>query len=167
MDRFHASGNEFAMTLDDEDITQVLPCLYQDFSSGVGMSSVSCTEITEFSGKRTVPTEQRQRMTNSRVLTTHIPEQTDSFVLYVKAMVLLSKVKIFNLRFRAKFQGTNGAGEIDPRDTSAFKGLDGAIASFVASFPQEFRNPIPGGVVDTHLYVAHLVPHACVSLSLH
>ena len=36
-DRFQASGNEFAMTLDDEDITQVMPCLYEEFTSGVSM----------------------------------------------------------------------------------------------------------------------------------
>lgn len=38
MDRFHASGNEFAMTLDDEDITQVMPCLMQEFTNGVSVS---------------------------------------------------------------------------------------------------------------------------------
>lgn len=110
-----------------------------------------------------MPTEPRQRLTNSRVLTTHISDHTDSFVLYIKSMVLLSKVKIFNLRFKAKFQCTQG-GDIDARDTSAFKGLDGLIASFIASFPPEFKDPVPNsGDVDPYLYVAHLVPHVQVS----
>lgn len=72
-------------------------------------------------------------------------------------MVLLSKVKIFNLRFRCKFQQVS-----DPRETPAFKGLESVIASFQSSFPPEFREPIPGGVVDTHLYVAHVLPYTCV-----
>jgi hypothetical protein len=121
-----------------------------------------------------VPTEQRQRLTTPRVLTTHPPETTDSFVLYIKATVLLSKVKIFNLRFKAKFQSPVVVGvqvsspqaeEIDPRDTPAFKALDGAISSFKMTFPREYRDPIPNGVVDSYLYVAHLVPHTCVSPS--
>ncbi|KAF8480648.1 fungal-specific transcription factor domain-containing protein [Gautieria morchelliformis] len=145
MDRAHASGTDFAMTLDDEDITQVMPCLSQDFARG-----------------EAVPTDQRQRLTSSRVFTAHIPEHTDSFVLYIKSMVLLSKVKIFNQRFKAKFQSTQG--EIDPRDTSAFKGLDTVIASFISSFPEQYKDPISNGVVDSHLYVAHLIPHAATLL---
>lgn len=121
-------------------------------------------ELTPRASQASVPTDQRQRLTSSRVLTTHVPEQTDSFILYIKAMVLLSKVKIFNLRFKSKFQSTQGA--VDPRDTSAFKGLNSVISSFISSFPEQFREPIQNDVVDTHLYVAHLVPHAYVSPSI-
>lgn len=50
MDRFHASGNEFAMTLDDEDITQVMPCLMQEFTNGVSVSRYSFLhELTMYS----------------------------------------------------------------------------------------------------------------------
>jgi hypothetical protein len=47
MDRFHASGNEFAMTLDDEDITQVMPCLYQEFTDGVGVFCLAGVQDTD------------------------------------------------------------------------------------------------------------------------
>ncbi|KAF8592080.1 hypothetical protein K439DRAFT_1401652 [Ramaria rubella] len=156
LDRFHASGNEFAMTLDDEDITQVMPCLSHEFKNGIS-----------------IPTGQRQRLTTPRMLTTHPPEQTDSFVLYVKSTVLLSKVKIFNLRYKSKFQAGGPPGQgpgpgpqsaVDPRESPAFKGLDSTIASFKMSFPREFRDPIPNGVVDPHLYVAHLIPHTATLL---
>ncbi|KAF8527964.1 fungal-specific transcription factor domain-containing protein, partial [Hysterangium stoloniferum] len=143
-DRIHAAGHEFAMTLDDEDITQVLPCSSQEFNEGLSP-----------------PVEERQRLGSPRVLTSHPPEHTDSFVLYVKAMALLSKVKIFNSRFRAKFQN---AGEVDPRDTPVFKGLDGIISTFRISFPPGLREPIVGGVVDNHLYLAHLIPHTAMLL---
>jgi len=37
------------------------------------------------------------------MLTLHIPEQTDSFTLYVKGTILFSKVKNFNIRFKSKY----------------------------------------------------------------
>ena len=85
--------------------------------------------------------------------------------------MLLSKVKIFNLRFKAKFYGTATQGslsqpeEMDPRDTPAFKALDGALSAFKIGFPRQYEDPIPNGVVDSHLYVAHLAPHMYVPRS--
>ncbi|KIJ45623.1 hypothetical protein M422DRAFT_29742, partial [Sphaerobolus stellatus SS14] len=139
--RFQAAGNEFAMTLDDEDITQVLPCTYSDIIVG---KLISC--------------EQRQRLNHPSVLKTHPEGQTDSFTLYIKAMILLSKVKIFNLRFKRNFQIS------DPRENASFKGLESHIAGFTATFPQQFKDPLSGGIMDSYLYVAHLIPHTAMIL---
>ena len=49
-----------------------------------------------------VPPSQRQWSYQPDVLTNHPEEQIDSFVLHVKATLLLSKIKIFNGRYRVK-----------------------------------------------------------------
>ena len=98
----------------------------------------------------------------------HPPATTDSFVLYVKASILLGKVKSFNVRFKPKYcEGTHWPSlfedncSIDPTDTAEFQALDNLIASFGKSFPRDFRDPVRvDGRVDPVLYVAHLIPHA-------
>ena len=94
------------------------------------------------------------------MLTTHPAETTDSFVLYIKGIVLLSKVKTFNLRFKVKYPGT----EVDARDTPAFSELQSALQAFQRGIPDEFRKPVQvtNGALDTHLYMAHLAPYTCV-----
>lgn len=87
----------------------------------------------------------------------------------------MSRVKTFNLRFRAK----NFAGDltmvpppgsttadqcataqyIDPRETSGFKEIDHLVSSFVSSFPRGFRDPVQDGVLDIHLLLAILAPN--------
>ncbi|KAG8804855.1 hypothetical protein FRC17_005896 [Serendipita sp. 399] len=74
------------MALDDEDISQVLSLPLKDFEAGLSL----------------LP-ELRQRISTPRMLTLHIPEQTDAFTLYVKGTILFSKVKNFNIRFKSKY----------------------------------------------------------------
>lgn len=85
-ERWQAASTGWAMGLDDEDISQVLSLPQEDFNNG-----------------RTLHPELRQRISTPRMLTLHIPEQTDSFTLYVKGTVLFSKVKNFNIRFKSKY----------------------------------------------------------------
>jgi len=152
--RLHAATNDFAVTLDDEDITQVLPCVYTDIVQAVSVHLSFYLQGTHFRQK-TIPSEQRQRLRTPNVLTTHPEGQTDSFVLYIKATVLLSKVKTFNVRYKARFPKTS-----DPRDDPAFKALEILISTFQASFPLQFRDPISTGArPDSHLYLAHLIPY--------
>ena len=47
--------------------------------------------------------ENRQWSYAQDLLYKHPEGQTDSFILYIKASILLSKVKTYNLRFRWKF----------------------------------------------------------------
>jgi hypothetical protein len=97
-------------------------------------------------------------MSESTALTFHPPGMTDSFSLYIKSAVLVSRIKYFNLRFRIRHPG-----DVDPRDTSSFKVLDSLCSSFRLSFPKELRDPIKPsafGSVDPLLFVAHLVAHS-------
>lgn len=111
----------------------------------------------------------------------HPERHTDSFTLYIKGSVLLSRIKQFNMRFRVKrclgdpsvefvppdtggFQRF-GAGAIaesvfnDPRRSVEFIELDSLAESFRPNFPHHLKNPMPDGVVDSHLYVACLISH--------
>jgi hypothetical protein len=93
----------------------------------------------------------------------------------------MSRVKVFNHRFRAlhyagdpQYTGKPAANSrgnpddpsppetIDPRGSPAFLELENIVSSFRASFPSHLRNPITDNVVDSHLYTACLMPHACV-----
>ena len=87
----------------------------------------------------------------------------------------MSKVKVFNLRFRARhFAGdpdvlpppeslisNDDAIQyyVDPRDSKGFKEIDYLVCSFVDSFPKEYRDPTRGGNLDIHLLLAILVPN--------
>ncbi|KAG8813066.1 hypothetical protein FRC19_002689 [Serendipita sp. 401] len=85
-ERWQAASTGWAMALDDEDISQVLSLPLKDFEAGLSL----------------LP-ELRQRISTPRMLTLHIPEQTDAFTLYVKGTILFSKVKNFNIRFKSKY----------------------------------------------------------------
>lgn len=111
------------------------------------------------------------------LLILHPEDQTDSFTLYIKACILLSRVKDFNLRFAIRrHYGDPGVAFVPPREgevvhpramaqnlyedpcrSVAFIELDTLVTSFQPSFPPRLRNSMPDGVVDSHLYVARLI----------
>jgi hypothetical protein len=125
-ERLHGSANGWAMSLDDQDISQLLPVRGDHFEQGV-----------------LVTPPDRQWAHTRDLLLLHPDNQTDSFVLYIKAVMLIcmclyisfaytdgsisARVKTFNLRFRAKHffgdvtmmsphnEQTNPAEPVDPR----------------------------------------------------
>lgn len=120
-----------------------------------------------------VPAEERQWSHDPKMLLTHPPKQTDSFVLFVKAAMLLSFVKNWNLRFRGRYfagdarlaPATSPDGDLhtlDPRQTPAFQELDHIASSFRASFPAHLRNPVQDEMVDPYLYSACSAAHLSV-----
>ncbi|KAJ2928849.1 hypothetical protein H1R20_g8248, partial [Candolleomyces eurysporus] len=154
IERQHGCGNGWALSLDDQDISQLLPVRVDQFGQGT-----------------LVPPLNRQWAHARDVLTHHPEETTDSFVLYVKGSILVSRTKAFNMRFRAKhFAGDSSVvgpvdefqaqDSVDPRGSPAFIELDHLASSFNrANFPQHLRTPITDNVVDNHLYTAFLLPH--------
>ena len=117
--------------------------------------------------------KERQWFHDPQILLTHPESQTDSFILMVKASIILSHVKNFNLRFRARYFSKDldytptanvpgrlpNSDMLDPRSTPAFIEVDNLVSSFRGSFPPDMRNPINGNVVDTHLFTACTIPH--------
>ncbi|TDL28499.1 hypothetical protein BD410DRAFT_227200 [Rickenella mellea] len=156
-ERLHSCGHGWASCLDDQDISQLLPVRRDQFEEGT-----------------LVPPHQRQWAHTADVLLRHCAEQTDSFILYVKASMLLSKVKTFNLRFRTRnfagdpdmtvlpgtpdLQEENGQ-RIDPRATKAFQSIDKLVETFVENFPRGFNDAVVNNLVDTHLFTACVAPH--------
>ena len=80
-------------------------------------------------------------------------------------MMLLSKVKEFNMRFKSRYLATSDpelmyrSQRFDARQTKEFKVLDDLIETFGKSFPKGLRDPIVGNIVDPHRLSACLVPH--------
>ena len=117
--------------------------------------------------------KERQWFHDPHILLAHPEGQTDSFMLMVKASIILSRVKNFNLRYRARFFAKDldyiptanapvqlpSLEVLDPRSTTAFIEIDGLVSSFKSSFPPDLRNPINGNVVDVHLFTACTIPH--------
>ncbi|KAG9039774.1 hypothetical protein FRB95_007201 [Tulasnella sp. JGI-2019a] len=145
-ERILSAGTVWPMTLQDEDVSQYLPIRGVDFPG-------------EF-----IPKSGRQRLNTPKAVVTHPPEITDSFTLYIKATVLLGKVKTFNYRFKTTYEDSVG-GTLDPRETTQFQVLDSVIQKFKASIPKEFREPMTAdGKMDPTLHMALLLPHVATIL---
>lgn len=153
-ERIHGTGNGWAMTLDDYDVSQLLPVRHDQFEQGL-----------------LVLPEERQWSHENDVLLVHSGNQVDGFILYIKSTILLSKVKNFNLRFRSRFFTGDpnvifpvppdvASETVDPRDSPAFRNLDQTLAVFKSSFPPHLRNPTRDKI-DPHLFAAtNAIPYA-------
>ncbi|CCL98861.1 uncharacterized protein FIBRA_00868 [Fibroporia radiculosa] len=142
LERSMGCGHGWALMIDDQDVTQLLPIH--------------------------APPSERQWSHAPDVLVVHPPEQADSFVMYVKACMLLSRVKSFNARFRAKLYAGdpsmatyNESDTFKPKDmrtSPAFQELTTLIGKFKDSFPAHLRNPVENGLVDSYLFSACTAP---------
>lgn len=94
----------------------------------------------------------------------------------MKGTILLSIVKGFNLRYRAKTFAEDSAfvsiedtnhplARHDPRQTPRFIELDRIASSFVESLPPQFKRPINGNEVDSHLYSTFFMSQLWVLLA--
>ncbi|KAH9840158.1 uncharacterized protein C8Q71DRAFT_746053 [Rhodofomes roseus] len=158
LERTMGSGHGWALMLDDQDISQMLPVCGEDFEE-----------------MRSVATHERQWSHDHDVLIRHPPRQTDPFVLYIKSCMLLSRVKNFNARFRAKYYaGDPSTFTVDPngqstpsqdiRHTPAFSELNQLITDFQSSIPPHLKRPVKNGVVNAHLFSACTIAHLAVIL---
>ncbi|KAG8841493.1 hypothetical protein FRB96_007482 [Tulasnella sp. 330] len=133
------------------------------------------------------PVPGRQRIIGHNVLITHPKLVTDSFTLYIKATVILGRVKSFNRSFLytcsngdqtteafvnlasnsdgmsgGQNKPANAVTTVKPQDTVEFKALDNLIGSFLTSIPADLRDPIgwnTGMKPDPILYMTHMLPH--------
>ncbi|KIJ21656.1 hypothetical protein PAXINDRAFT_165090 [Paxillus involutus ATCC 200175] len=156
IDRQHGAGNGWALSLDDTDIAQLLPLPRATLDAGIPVSA-----------------ESRQWSHFRETFLVHPPGITDSFTLYIKTMMIISRIKSFNHRFRAMenigdlgstVTRMNRWNEPDVRSAPTFSQLEELLTSFRCSLPQEFKDPFLDGRVDTHLYTTHLALHASIIL---
>jgi len=185
MERMGGCSNGWALSLDDQDVSQLLPISGFNFELGVRMMLLFwlCDYMLNEGLQASWSGSERQHALEKDILLLHPEDQVDSFNLYIKGTILLSRVKAFNLRFRAKrFMGdsaymysstytelweknSDGARDAtaDPRRTPGFIEIDHVASMFRKSFPLHLRNPIRDGRVDSHLYSASLIPHLYVN----
>ncbi|KAI0691177.1 hypothetical protein BC835DRAFT_1432535, partial [Cytidiella melzeri] len=154
MERQQGTGNGWALSLDDLDVCQLLPLRGDQFEQGI-----------------LVLPEGRQWSYAPDLLFKHPVDQTDSFILYVKSAILLSRVKTFNLRFRWRLYNPGETllspqsasfepGRFDDATSSPeFYQLDHIITSFRPSFPARLRSPVENDVLDPYLYTACIASH--------
>ncbi|KAI0778484.1 hypothetical protein BD413DRAFT_109535 [Trametes elegans] len=158
MERHFAAINNIAMMVDDEDISQMLPVRGEEFEQG-----------------RLVPPNERQWSFEPNIFENHPSGQVDSFVLHLKATILLSKVKVFNNRYKVKRHLGDPNMQPDPagipgmpgrsnlvQSSPAFLELERLLAAFIDSLPEKFRDPLSYGVVDTNLLTALSIIHLAV-----
>ncbi|KIO22773.1 hypothetical protein M407DRAFT_245042 [Tulasnella calospora MUT 4182] len=156
MERIYNAGTAWPLTITDEHISQMMPCRFSDFVAG-----------------ERVPTHGRQRLFTKDMILTHPPLTTDSWTLYIKATVLISRVRSFNCHYRISTASTGNAApgpnaeqiEVSPTESQEFRNLDQTIATFVREMPRAYRDPV-GTTVDPLLYMAHLLPHVAM-IQLH
>ena len=105
-----------------------------------------------------------QDLASKDVFVRHFPLYTDSFLLYLKAVMLFGRVTDYNTRTNLRGPQLKNS---NPFSAPGFKELDQLVCvDFLQSIPPEFKNLGFGdhatGVLDTDLYMVHLVPHAYV-----
>lgn len=148
MERIFTGGTVWPPKICDEDVSQLLPCRLSDFLSGTF-----------------VPTQGRQTMFSENVHCQHPSLTTDSWTLYIKATILISRVKNFNGRYHITSKIRTPGTPISPTESEEFCRLDRAINEFTQQIPWAFREPVETSV-DPLLYMAHLLPHVA-SIQLH
>jgi hypothetical protein len=183
-ERMGGCSNGWAQSLDDQDVSQLLPITGFNFELGVCMMLLCwlCNSMLNEGLQASWSGSERQRALGKDFLLLHPEDQVDSFNMYIKGTILLSRVKAFNVRFRVKrFLGdpayicsptysevwekdSDEAHDVidDPRRTPGFIEIDHIASMFRQSFPLYLRNPIRDGCVDSHLYSASLMPHVYV-----
>ncbi|KAF9270315.1 hypothetical protein L218DRAFT_1012136 [Marasmius fiardii PR-910] len=152
IEQCHGCSSGWANSLNDQDVFQLLPVTDEQFQRA-----------------DLVPPSIRQWSHSRDLLLSHTGGQSDPFTLYIKSIILASKVKSFNLRFRARhfagdesFVSVNGIGTSEPvdvRKSLSFTELDRVVSNFISTFPQHLQTPIKHGVVDCTLVPALAVPH--------
>lgn len=168
-------GHGWALMLDDQDVSQLLPVRSDQFENGVSSMMGLSLDKTLMQSMRQffVSPRDRQWSHDRDVLLNHPPAQTDPFVLHIKGCLLISRIKIFNSRFRAKYYAGdpstvtynfNTASDVDSleakdiRNTPGFIELSELIGRFQHSFPTHLRHPLQNSVVNPHLFSACTAP---------
>ncbi|KAH8097109.1 hypothetical protein BXZ70DRAFT_311868 [Cristinia sonorae] len=145
-ERQFVCDNEWAVSLDDLDILQYLPLADQSKSRGI-------------------PDMRNRQLSQAEdVLLAHPPNQIDPFILSIKSSMLLSRVKIFNTRIRAKYALQSGGFSFDPRKTPDFMALSSLVLAFTDSLPAPLNSIVVNGELDRLMTTTLMMPPVALIL---
>lgn len=149
-----ASVGGWIHAVDERDLGTELPLRTEDFESEAAIPS------------------NPQDISAPDLFTRHPPQYTDSFLLLIKAVMLFGRVTDFNVRGNLRAPTAPSKNQ-NPFFLKGFKELDTLTSTdFLQSLPQIFRNNTgvtdapEGCVLDTDLYMVHIIPHAA-TITLH
>ncbi|KAK7007951.1 hypothetical protein R3P38DRAFT_3026765 [Favolaschia claudopus] len=143
-----ASLGGWVHAVDERDLGTELPVRHTDFESNFNIPS------------------NPQDLATPNVFITHLPQYTDSFILFIKAVMLFGRVTDYNVRGGLRSTTTPRKGR-NPFSLPGFKELDKLVCyDFLESLPLGWKNH--NGVVDTpdgfqldsDLYMVQIIPHA-------
>lgn len=101
-----------------------------------------------------------QNLDSPDLFTRHPPLYTDSFLLFLKAVMLFGRVTDHNTRTHLRSNNAPMKHQ-NPFMLPGFEELDALVTGgFLGSFPHEFKHIGVNGSLDTDLYMAHILPHA-------
>ncbi|PAV22367.1 hypothetical protein PNOK_0232400 [Pyrrhoderma noxium] len=112
------------------------------------------------------PLSNPQDLHSDNFYTNHYPQFTDSFLLFIKAVMLFGQVTDFNTELNLK---TRFVANVAPHNDPSFRLLDRLVAKdFLGRLPPEYsgNSYIKINCIDTDLLMVHLIPHAA-SITLH
>jgi hypothetical protein len=116
--------------------------------------------------KQFVPSNPQDIITED-VFIRHPPQYTDSFLLFIKAVMIFGKVTDFNVRGSLR-AGAAPSRNQNPFFLNGFEELDKLVSSdFLNSLPHIYKSNYgvgdapSGSALDTDLYMVHIIPHAC------
>ncbi|KAH9950496.1 hypothetical protein B0H21DRAFT_537444 [Amylocystis lapponica] len=136
--------------VDEQDIGTELPLRSIDFETDSGIAS------------------NPQNLKTKDVFIRHPPLYTDSFLLFLKSVMLFGRVTDYNTR-TGLHNGVPSRNQ-NPFHLPNFEELDQLVClDFLEHFPPDYKHlgvGEDGGSVDTDLYMAHIVPHAA-TITLH
>lgn len=93
----------------------------------------------------------------------HPPEYTDSFLLFLKSIMLFGLVTDYNTRSNLRASAPPSKNQ-NPFHLQGFSELDKLVCvDFLESFPQQYKHLGLGdglGTLDADLYMARIAPHA-------
>lgn len=144
--------------VDERDIGTELPLRMVDFEQDVSVFGPLVWTILRPAQSKIAGNP--QDLATKDVFIHHPPAYTDSFLLFLKAVMVFGRVTDFNTRTTLRSTPPKTQ---SPYQTPGFRELDQLLCvDFLEKFPSGYKNLGFGenGSLDTDLYMAHVVPHA-------
>ncbi|SGZ30478.1 BQ5605_C048g12374 [Microbotryum silenes-dioicae] len=144
-DRFASASTNWPVSLDELDITSLLPCRNPSLDT-------------------TDPNDSPLSIKNPNFFTFHPPHLVGPLQLYIKSIVLLGRVVTYMQRDGARDRYPP-SGVVDIRTTAAFRKLENDAVLFRMSIPKEYQQSNASNAqgqstkVDNRICVIHAMPH--------